>query len=67
MGSSMWAKLMNLKDHVTEIVITFIIAFVYTWIDSGEIEILKTLLITIIFLAMFYAIPKNTGKEKHRT
>ena len=28
---------MNLKDHVTEIVITFIIAFVYTWIDSGEI------------------------------
>ena len=47
MGSSMWAKLMNLKDHVTEIVITFIIAFVYTWIDSGEIEILKTLLVTM--------------------
>ncbi len=64
MGSSMWVKLMNLKDHVTEIVITFIIAFVYTWIDSGEIEILKTLLITIIFLAMFYAIPKITKRKR---
>ena len=60
MGSSMWAKLMNLKDHVTEIVI----AFVYSWIDSGDIEILKTLLITIIFLAMFYAIPKITNRKR---
>ena len=60
MGSSMWAKLMNLKDHVTEIVITF----VYSWIDSGDIEILKTLLITIIFLAMFYAIPKITNRKR---
>ncbi|MBD9891777.1 hypothetical protein IHP97_02175 [Enterococcus faecalis] len=60
----MWAKLMNLKDHVTEIVITFIIAFVYTWIDSGKIEILKTLLITIIFLSMFYAIPKITNRKR---
>ncbi len=55
---------MNLKDHVTEIVITFIIAFVYTWIDSGKIEILKTLLITIIFLAMFYAILKITNRKR---
>ncbi|EGO8275882.1 hypothetical protein PMT97_10950 [Enterococcus faecalis] len=60
----MWVKLMNLKDHVTEIVITFIIAFVYTWIDSGKIEILKTLLITIIFLAMFYAILKITNRKR---
>ncbi|WP_242365822.1 hypothetical protein [Enterococcus faecalis] len=60
----MWGKLMNLKDHVTEIVITFIIAFVYTWIDSGKIEILKTLLITIIFLAMFYAILKITNRKR---
>ncbi|MDH5042153.1 hypothetical protein [Enterococcus faecalis] len=60
----MWVKLMNLKDHVTEIAITFIIAFVYTWIDSGKIEILKTLLITIIFLAMFYAILKITNRKR---
>ncbi|MGT9564943.1 hypothetical protein CUS07_02740 [Enterococcus faecalis] len=60
----MWVKLMNLKDHVTEIAITFIIAFVYTWIDSGKIEILKTLLITIIFLAMFYAMLKITNRKR---
>lgn len=55
---------MNLKEHVTEIVITFIIAFAYTWIDSGKIDFLKTLLITIIFLAMFYAIPKVTNRKR---
>lgn len=54
---------MNLKDHVTEIVITFIIAFVYTWIDSGEIEILK-LFDNNNILAMFYAIPKITNRKR---
>lgn len=64
MGSLMWVKLMNLKDYVMEIVIIFIIVFVYIWIDLGEIEILKIFLIIIIFLVMFYVIFKIINRKR---
>ncbi|EJY17579.1 hypothetical protein HMPREF1357_02566 [Enterococcus faecium C497] len=62
----MWVRLtiMKPKEHLIQIVITIFLAFIYTWIDSGKIELLKTLLISLIFLCLFYGLPLINKRNK---